>query len=65
MARPKIHHEPRVTTAVRFPEPLHERLRTAADERGLSANYLIVNAVEDYLERLVPPDEAKRRLVQS
>lgn len=57
MARPKVHHEARVTTAVRFPESLHGRLRTAADERELSANYLIVRAVEDYLDHLIPADE--------
>lgn len=57
MARPKVHHEERVTTAVRIPESLHSRLRDAADERELSANYLIVRAIEDYLDRLIPADE--------
>jgi predicted transcriptional regulator len=59
MARPKVHHEDRVTTAVRIPESLHGRLREAADERELSANYLIVRAIEDYLDRLIPADEFK------
>ena len=57
MARPKVHHEERITTAVRIPESLHNRLREAADERELSANYLIVRAIEDYLDRLIPADE--------
>jgi predicted HicB family RNase H-like nuclease len=57
MARPKVHHEERITTAVRIPESLHSRLREAADERELSANYLIVRAIEDYLDRLIPADE--------
>lgn len=57
MARPKVHHEERITTAVRIPESLHNRLRDAADERELSANYLIVRAIENYLDRLIPADE--------
>jgi predicted transcriptional regulator len=57
MARPKVHHEERVTTAVRLPASLHDKLRQAADERELSANYLIVRAIEDYLDRLIPAEE--------
>ena len=59
MARPKIHKEKRVTTAVRLPESLHESLAEAASERDLSANYLVVRALEDYLEKLIPADELK------
>ena len=47
----------RTTTPIRFPEVLHERLKEAADERDLSINFLVVKAVEDFLERLVPADE--------
>lgn len=59
MARPKVHKEDRVTTAVRLPESLHEKLTEAASERDLSANYLVVRALEDYLEKLIPADELK------
>ena len=47
----------RTTTAIRFPDELHEQLRIAAEERDLSINYLVVKAVEDFLPRLVPSDE--------
>ena len=48
-----------VSTAIRFPPELHEALRLAADERLLSINYLVVKAVEDFLPRLIPPDELR------
>lgn len=47
----------RTTTAIRFPEQLHDQLKAAAEERDLSINFLVVKAVEDFLERLVPADE--------
>ncbi|MGO9197611.1 MAG: toxin-antitoxin system HicB family antitoxin [Acidimicrobiales bacterium] len=47
----------RMTTAIRFPEAMHEQLKEAADERDLSINFLVVKAVEEFLERLVPADE--------
>ncbi len=50
-------HKQRTTTAIRFPDSLHERLKEAADERDLSINFLVVKAVEDFLERLVPASE--------
>jgi predicted HicB family RNase H-like nuclease len=49
----------RTTTAIRFPEELHERLRKAADERDLSINFLVVKAVEEFLENLVPASELR------
>lgn len=57
MARPKVHHENRVTTAVRLPEGLHLRLKEAAEDRDVSVNLLVTKALEDYLARLVPADE--------
>jgi predicted HicB family RNase H-like nuclease len=57
--RPRLHNEPRVTTAVRLPPGLHDRLRNAADERHVSVNFLIVKALEDYLDRLIPIDEVE------
>jgi predicted transcriptional regulator len=38
---------------------LHERLKEAAEDHDLSANYLMVKAIEDFLRRLVPPDELR------
>jgi len=52
MGRPKIHDEPRVTTAVRIPESLHQRLHQAATDRDVSVNRLVTRAVSDYLDRL-------------
>lgn len=53
--RPKA----KLATAIRFPEEVHERLRAAADERDLSLNYMVVKAVEDFLERLIPADQLR------
>lgn len=47
----------RTTTAIRFPDEVHERLKSAAEERDLSINFLVVKAVEEFLGRLVPADE--------
>lgn len=47
----------RTTTAIRFPDELHEQLKTAAEDRDLSINFLVVKAVEEFLERLIPADE--------
>ncbi len=52
-------HDKRTSTAVRFPPELHQRLKAAADERDLSINYLVVRAVTDFLDRLIPADEWK------
>jgi predicted HicB family RNase H-like nuclease len=49
----------RTATAIRFPEQIHEQLRVSAEERGLSINYLVVKAVEDFLERLIPANELR------
>jgi predicted HicB family RNase H-like nuclease len=49
--------KPRTTTAVRFPPELHEQLTTAAEERGLSVNYLVNEAVREFLPRLIPAGE--------
>jgi predicted HicB family RNase H-like nuclease len=52
MGRPRIYTEPRVNTAVRIPESLHERLAQTAEERDLGINLLILRAIENYLDRL-------------
>jgi predicted HicB family RNase H-like nuclease len=55
MARPRVYHEQRVSTAIRLPVTLHGRLQRAAIERDVSVNYLVTRAVQDLLERLPPP----------
>lgn len=55
MTRPRA----RTTTAIRFPEDVHQRLKEAADERDLSINFMVVKAVEEMLENLVPADELR------
>lgn len=57
MARPKTHEVKRVTTAVRLPQPLHERLAAEAEKRQVSTNLLVTKAIEVYLDQLVPIDE--------
>lgn len=49
----------RLTTGIRFPEQVHERLKAAADERDLSINYLVVKAVEEFLDNLIPVEELR------
>jgi predicted HicB family RNase H-like nuclease len=49
----------RTTTAIRFPESLHEQLKGAAEERDLSINFLVVKACEEFVERLLPADEVR------
>lgn len=46
-----------VHTAVRLPPALKQRLEEAANERYVSQNFLIVKAVEMFVDRLIPPDE--------
>lgn len=56
MSRPRRHDE-RVTTAVRLDPDLHQRLLRAAEERDVSANFLVVRALSEFLDRLIPIDE--------
>jgi len=50
----------RITKAVRLEPELDRRLKSEASARNVSANLLINRAVKDYLERLVPVDQALR-----
>lgn len=59
MGRPALHHEPRVTTALRLPLPKHQRLKVEAARRNLSVNHLVNLAVDDFLDRLLPPGEVR------
>jgi hypothetical protein len=43
---------------------LLDQLREAADDRDLSVNFLIVKAVEDFLQRLVPPQDFTKALTR-
>ena len=58
MARPRVYEENRVTTALRLPESLHDRLRDQADRRDVSVNLLATKAIRDFLEQLerTPPE---------
>lgn len=47
---------PRVSTAVRLPQELHEELQRAAEEREVSVNFLVTRAVYHYLNQLGPAD---------
>lgn len=47
----------RTTTAIRFDQETHDRLRVAADERGVSINWLVERAARFYLDRLIPVEE--------
>ena len=58
--RPRQFDEERITKALRIPTSLDEQVKQAALERGISVNVLINNALEDYLERLVPVEELLR-----
>lgn len=42
----------RVATAIRLPREMHEELQRQAELRDVSVNFLIVRAVNDFLENL-------------
>ncbi|HEX4979099.1 MAG TPA: YlcI/YnfO family protein [Acidimicrobiales bacterium] len=60
MGRPRLYDEPRITTAVRFPLSLRAELVEAAAARDVSINFLVLQAVRDYLRRL-PSLEGEQR----
>jgi predicted transcriptional regulator len=43
--------------SIRLRPATYTRLLDAAAERDVSANWLIQRAVDDFLARLIPPDE--------
>ena len=49
----------RTSTAIRFPDDLHDRLRQAAEDYGLPLNYLVVKVMQEFLEDMVPPNELR------
>lgn len=46
----------RSATAIRFPV---EGLRQASAAHGLTINYLVVKAVEEFLAKLLPPQDVR------
>ncbi len=60
VVRPKVYVEPRVSTAVRLPSSLHQRLRREARARQVSANLLVERALQDYLDHLPSAEVAVR-----
>lgn len=46
----------RIATAVRLPEDLHDELQRQADRRDVSVNFLVVRAVQRYLESAPDPN---------
>ena len=49
----------RISTAIRFPPELLNELTKAAEDRDLSVNRLVVEAVRDFLPRLISIEEWK------
>ncbi len=47
----------RTTTAIRFPEELHDRLRVVSEAFGLPINFIVVKAMEEFLDRMIDPSE--------
>lgn len=56
MSRPR-EYDKRRSTAIRFPDDMHADLVTAAAERDISINRIVIAAVADFLPRLRPVDE--------
>jgi hypothetical protein len=47
--------EKRVATAVRLPQSLHRELQQQAELRDVSVNFLVVRAVQQYLQQAPDP----------
>jgi predicted transcriptional regulator len=45
-----------VSTQVRLPESLYDRLKSAAQDRDVSANLIVTRALTEFLDRLAPSD---------
>ena len=56
--RPRSNDD-RVGVTMRLPADLRDRLSDAALERDVSMNWLAIRAFEEFLARLIPPDEIK------
>jgi predicted HicB family RNase H-like nuclease len=62
MERPRTHTDPRITTAVRLPQSLYERLKDEAAERDTSLNHLVVKGPPDNIDRLPPLEVSDERV---
>jgi predicted HicB family RNase H-like nuclease len=51
-AKPKQYDEERVSTAVRIPACIHERLIEEAEERFVSVNYLVTRGCRGFFHEL-------------
>ncbi len=49
----------RVTRSIRLSPELFERLQEAAKDRDLSLNFLVTEAIEEFLDKLIPVDELR------
>ena len=45
-----------MSTQVRLPESLYERLKSAAQDRDVSANLIVTRALTEFLDHLAPSD---------
>jgi hypothetical protein len=57
MTRPTVYEESRVATNLRLPRSLHEKVKAAAQERGVAVNWLLTRLIMDGMDRLIPVDE--------
>jgi hypothetical protein len=53
----KLRIDDRPQIQIRLEPALLDRLRAAADERCVSTNLVVVHAITEYLDRLIPVDE--------
>lgn len=56
--RPREYDDRKVIT-VRLDRQVHERLADVADDRGVSVNFLVCRALEEFLPRLLPVREIR------
>ena len=52
----------RIATAIRVPKELHMELQKQAEVRDVSVNFLIVRAINDFLDRLPSPEQLQESL---
>jgi predicted HicB family RNase H-like nuclease len=52
MTKPGTHSVP-----IRFPPDTHERLKQAAEDRDVSMNFLVVHAIREMLDGLIPVED--------
>lgn len=60
MGRPRLYDDERTVTAIRLPNSLKKRLTEEAGARMVSLNYIVIRALERYLDEMPPADGAVR-----